>query len=201
MLVKKCAGTVAAFCGLLFCFLLSGCVTEEKDAVTGLEFAKDGTILYRIVETFDKEYYSIESLKTMIDEEITQYNANTGGRINLQKIEESDLAEDMVVVEMQYTSYEDYTAFNEVVLFYGTIKDAMNAGYPLDVELINSKGEVLMPTDLQSSSFIERYICIIEEKVQVTFPDKISFYSRECELVNKKSIIANKADGLTYVVF
>ena len=70
MQTKKYAGTVAAFCGLFFCILISGCVTEEKNAVTGLEIAEDGTILYRIVETFDKEYYSTESLKTMIDENL-----------------------------------------------------------------------------------------------------------------------------------
>ena len=68
---------------------------------------------------------------------------------------------------MQYADASAYSAFNKLALFVGTVKDAFNAGYDLNVTLSSLKGdgEQIGKEDLLKMG--EKHIAVVREAVNV----------------------------------
>jgi len=135
---------------LLLSLCLAGCggsgtdskEVASKQAEVGsdtVEVKKDGVILNFIQEPFDVPYYDGDSLEVFIQENIARYNGRAGEeRISLQKLK---IRKEDVEVTMEYESAEDYSAFNGFPFFCGTVAEAYEAGYDLDVVLKSPQGE------------------------------------------------------------
>ncbi len=197
---KRYAGKLAAVLSVLCSvFFLTGCGEEKNGTqITGLQIGKDGRVTSNIVETFEKEFYTIEGLNAMIQEEITAYNANHPEAILLKTAEL--YGEDEVLVTMEYASDEDYMDFNKQELFFGTVAEAEAAGFELDVELVSVSDAAVTITKEDIAGMADSYILIIRENMQVLLPQKVLYMTAGTELINSKSINVQKTDGLTYVI-
>ena len=86
--------------------------------------------------------------------------------------------------------------------FVGTVKDAFNAGYDLNVTLSSLKGdgEQIGKEDLLKMG--EKHIAVVREAVNVRVWDKVRYGSEDVEATaNAKTVSVTDADMLTYILF
>ena len=111
------------------------------ETVSTLNFRKDRSILATSVESFEKDYYSEDELRQSVTDEITAYatggaeadgsdgadGAGGTGKVDSDAVQLSSLsvADGSAHLVMQYASVQDYNAFNDANLFYGTVNDAL----------------------------------------------------------------------------
>lgn len=197
---RGCAGVFAVFfLVLLQSVLLTGCgQSGTGEQVTELQIDKNGGVTGTIVEAFDKEYYTLDGLEAMIQSEMTEYN-RSGEKISLKKAELSEDGSTVTVV-MHYVSCEDYTAFNEEELFYGTIAEALKKGYTFDTKFVKTSGETLALSKEALEEMAEKHVLIVRESIQVSLPAKVLYMTEGTVSVNNKCIQAQNASGLTYVI-
>ncbi len=150
---------------------------NEMVATTGIQISKDGSIIETIVEDFSSEYYEEDSLKNMILSEVAEYNKSSDEDISVEKFQVKDKE---VTVLMKYPSAAVYTEFNKndynsKELFYGTIAEAYEEGYSLDVTLQNVKNEEESIQKEELLSMGESYILISGEPIKVKTYGKILY--------------------------
>ncbi len=162
---------------------LAGC-GDKRENVTSVRIDKDGKVTNVIYEEFYKDYYDIQELSDMAASEISEYNVEySSQKVTLEKAE---LVEDdsFAKLTMTYDSASDYSHFNQVSLFYGTIEEAMDKGYEVSKSLVNSSGDRI------EASFIEenkgRHIIITSDKSNIIAPYNIEYMSNGVTLHDKK---------------
>lgn len=186
-----------AFCQI---FLLAGCAEQTKAPTeTGLKVEKSGEIVSTIVESFEKEYYSQASLQEMIEDEITSYQKN--GAITLNKVEVQEAENgNTVTVEITYASGQDYAAFNDTKLFFGTVSEAQAAGYAIPTDLVSVKEDRTITAE-ELDGMKEKYVFITNESLPVTLPEKAAFVTQDTEIISSNCIKAREEGAkLTYVI-
>ena len=162
---------------------LVGCGKETVGVSTVL-IDKNGKVSNVLYEEFDKDYYSLDELKNMVDEEIAGYNSEyETPRITLtdaQLIEEDSY----VKLTMDYESASDYSYFNQVDLFYGTVQEARAAGYSVSLNLVDDKGEKMDPSVVDQNP--DRHIIITSNKTTIKTPYNIQYMSNGVTCPDKK---------------
>ena len=180
ILIKK------ALCPALSLFMgtmiLAGC-GADKDRETRLSLDKEGVVVSTIYESFDQDYYDISELSDMATEEISYYNSEyISPRITLDETTRIE-NEPYVKLVMTFDSSQDYSHFNQELLFFGTVQDAVDNGYELSASLVDREGNKI---DLGSGDFLDRHIVISSEKVIIDTPYNIEFMTSGVTLRDKK---------------
>ncbi len=181
----------------MLCF--SGCADEKYDfAETTISVEKKGKVKESIVESFDRDYYSLDELKNEFISSVAAYNESIGGEeIKLKKVE---LKESQVYVDLEFTGPSDYENFIGEKLFVGTIGDAYDNGYTMDVVLKGvEKGDVIDKRKIMSMA--DSNIIIMSEHARIrTFSD-IAYVSANIEIVDSdEARVLNESDGLAYLI-
>ncbi len=181
----------------MLCF--SGCADERYDfAETTISVEKKGKVKESIVESFDRDYYNLDELKNEFSSSVAAYNESIGGEeIKLKKIE---LKESQVYVDLEFTGPSDYENFIGEKLFVGTIGDAYDNGYTMDVVLKGvEKGDVIDKRKIMSMA--DSNIIIMSEHARIrTFSD-IAYVSANIEIVDSdEARVLNESDGLAYLI-
>lgn len=190
---------------LIFSFL-TGCSAKGSKAeveATTICIDEDGTVTHKIIEPFDGEHYNVEALTSFVQEKIKEYNDEKGEEavslVSLEEITTEDGAKNVSVV-MKYLTAEDYRDCNEKLLFYGTVSQAIEAGYDVHVELKSVKDESKCIGAEQIEAMGESHIVIYEENVQVSLAKPIQYINPECELINKYMATGNSTAVHTYII-
>lgn len=181
--------------------LLAGCGKEEtSEDVTRLEMKKSGEVIHTIVEDFSQPYYDMEELTADIQSQVDEYNAKAGSeKITLKQAENE---EGTVRVVMTFSKPEDYTGFYRQALFCGTVKEAFEAGYDLDVELNSAKadGGTINKQDILDMG--ERHIVVVREAVTVIPYAEILYASDDVTVSeNRKEAVTSNGESLSYIIF
>ncbi|MGN1148061.1 MAG: hypothetical protein ACI4TB_06535 [Lachnospiraceae bacterium] len=209
---KRYARLPAAVFSVLCTILLAGCGTTKTDTdVTSLQIDKSGRITHTIVETFDKDFYTVDGLEAMIQEEINDYNASfQNGEVLLESAALSETEAEKIVVTMQYSAGDVYSDFNGVELFFGTVAAARAAGYDMNVMLVDSTdaSKTVKLTDLTGTD--TNHILITNQNIQVGLPYKVLYVSEGVQLMDSKTVSIQlqneneadslKTDSLVYVI-
>lgn len=188
---RKSTGIIAAVLFLLQTMMLTGCGNEKDlDPVTNLKIDKSGRVTSTIVEDFDREFYTLDDLKDMIEAELASYDDSANPAITLQGGELTE-SEDKVLITLFYASCKDYEAYNDVELFFGTIAQAQAAGYDFNVKLIDAggKGEDIGREELLAMP--DSWVLIVRQSAQVsqiTLPTKVLYFSEGTQLLNRNSV-------------
>ncbi len=209
-------GTVAVI--LLTGLLLGGCgeQSEKKDADIAtesgsscvIEVLKDGSIMETITEEFAKEYYDEESLKAMILSEVADFNrSHVNDTISVDKLENKS---GKMIVKMRYPSADIYTEYNTddynaKALFNGTVAEAYDAGYSLDISMTDAKGETTIGKEELLGMGSEKII-ISEAPLQIKVPGKILYVGEKVEADGKDEAYMltdenGEATGKYYVIY
>lgn len=193
--------TRTGLCVMLCMIVLSACSRGDNTAESTVAIDKKGKITGVIVEEFAQEYYDEEDLKNYTLTEAAAYNAEQGeGTVTLSKIEVKD---EQVIVEMEYASGEDYAAFNGKQFFAGTVAEAYESGYSLDVTLKN----VAEPDKTIGKSEIlemgEKHIIIAEENIVYKLPSKALYISQNDETLKNTVVKKNysEQESMLYIIY
>lgn len=179
--------------------LLIGCKSSKDNYnETTLEIGKKGHIRENIVESFGKEYYSLDELSAEFENEIEQYNDVIGGQeIKLDRIE---LKGDELFATVEFNGPSDYESFVGEELFVGSISDAYDNGYSMNVALKGVKeGKVIGKVQIMGMK--DKNIIILSEPVRVKCFDDIAYVSANVDVINRNEArILSESGGLAYIV-
>ena len=183
---------------VLSVFLAACSGGEENYDETTLTVSKKGRVKETIVESFARDYYDLDELKSEFSDSVSNYNEAIGGEeIKLGDIE---LKNSMVYVDIDFTGPSDYESFVGETLFVGTVNDAYDDGYTMDVMLKGvEKGDIIDKVKLMSMR--DKSIIILSEHVKVKTFKEIEYVSANVDVLGSKlARITSESDGLAYLV-
>lgn len=198
---------IICMCIMIFCIgLLSGC-SKKTDVDTSTVFVeKKGGIISVDVEHLDKEYYDIEELKEYITQHVEDYTEKNGNTVEETSF---DVKDGIAKLTMEYDSYEDYTGFNGVELYCGTVVGAQADGYDFDTEFYRvedaQKQESVDKADVIAED--DNKIVIIKANVDVKVPGTVLYVSAPDTDIRSKDVVsivgegANEEAQLTYIIY
>lgn len=179
---------------------LWGCGKTGSTDATTITIEKDGKISSVIVEAFDKEYYLEEELKSSIESDISDYNrANGADTIVFNGLTVKD---GMARPSITYQNAKVYADFNKKEFFYGTVAEAYEAEYLLDINLKNvaDESQTIDKNGILANG--NMHILIAEEPVHLRTFKNISYISDNITLVDKReAAIAKDSNQLAYLLF
>lgn len=180
---------------MLMLFSLVGCSFGNSDD-NSIYLNKKGEVTGTIVEDFAQSYYSEQELEALINQSVSEYNKNEEA-VSVDKFSVKDNKAKLVT---KYASADDYAKFNGVEFFYGTIKEALDAGYEFENDFISMDDEKVISADIIKS--LENYhVVIFEEKLGFKSDKKILFISQNATADGKKKAsLSDEAEGLAYLV-
>ncbi len=205
---KIIAWTVAC---LSLCAMFTGCGTDKNVYVpitsNTLEVTAEGHLIAYIVEDFDKDYYDINELKTMVDEEIAAYNqakanlVSEAGQVPIT-VDKVMMAEDgskKVVVALSCANAAVYSDYMGAEVFYGTVAQAAEKGYVLDGMLKSVKNDdPFIGETLKKNQ--DKNILIIKDAVMVRTYNKVAFLSKNASITQEGFVNAQTKDELKYII-
>ncbi len=197
-----------SFALVLAIFLLAAGMTgcgESSPAVTEttIELKKDGSVVHTIVEDFSEEtYYDMAKLQAMIQTACDAYNAGKQtGTVTLEGIAEEG-GNGIWTVRMLYPDASVYAGFNQSALFVGTVKEAYDAGYDMDVTLVSLQDDTQTITKDDILGMGEKHIAIVREAVDVRVWDKVLYVSGDVlPIGDDKTVMVGDSEVLTYIIF
>lgn len=139
---KRIEGILLSTCLLLL--FLTGCGEVSLQNGTNLELQKDGGVMVTYIEDFPSDYYDLDELIQMNEEEVAAYNSKVGREA--VEIISTKADGDKVTLSMRYHNVDDYGVMNGGAMFHGTVEQACNAGYNLDGTFTDVKGGGIVPT-------------------------------------------------------
>ena len=180
--------------------MLTGCGHEDTDSFgeSRLNVAKKGKVTEQIVESFDKDYYSLDELTGEFESRISGYNDSIGSEeIKLKKI---NLENDVLTVELEFSGPSDYSNFTGEELFVGSVGDAYDNGYTMDVTLKGvDEGDKI--GKVQIMGLIDRNIIILSEHVRVRAFSDIAYVSANVDVLgSNEARVLSESDGLAYII-
>ena len=187
---------------------LAGCQLIEEEAWTPREDAaisidRKGKITEYLSEALDQPYYSFDELKSMLDEEVSEYNARHGeGSVAVELAEEE---EGRVNLTISYASGEDYASFNNIEFYYGSMINAQLEGYLFDGFYKEIQDGVVVDEKVDGSEVFEDMadsVVIVRAPLEVQVPGDICFVSSNAEVLRPDVVAASESeeDGAISVV-
>ena len=193
---------------LFMIFGLTGC--GEKVVVPVMEptveITEEGELIAYLVEDFDKEYYDLGELETMVREEVADFVKDQDlvaedGKEEMT-VESVAMAADgskKVVVALRFANSEIYADYFDVEAFFGTVSQAQKAGYGLSAALTDVKdGEIFTEEDAQKNS--KRKILIIEGSVIVRCPKEVLYIGTNASLTEEGFVDCTESEGLKLII-
>lgn len=203
---------IAALAAVGACVLvLAGCgkaPAQEPISTSTIVLGADGSFTQFRVEDFDREYYELSELDGMIRQEVQNYvsGAPTGGQaVTVEQVDTLEGGGDRVMVSLHFADsqiYEDYTAQVDQQpcrLFYGTVSQAVAAGYDLAGTLRDvKKGTAITAEQLEKIG--DRRVLVFEEALQIRCPSKVLYIGGNVRLTETGYVDGTEGEGLKYVV-
>lgn len=188
---------IMALISIMFC--MSGCGTFAVDYPdTTLIFKKNGAVTDVIVESFSADYYTLDGLNTYFNEAISEFSVKDGkGTVSLTELSVED---EIARAVLDFDNADTYKRFYDVDFFYGTVSDAYDAGYSMDVILKSTDSEETIGKN-ELMNMGDAKILITEEKICVKMPYKFKYASANVEMVDSKyARISSDSSGLAYMI-
>ena len=185
---------------LLMILALAGCSSEKEEeyAETTLRVEKKGKVHETIVSSFTKDYYDINELGSEFEKSVSDYNTAIGSEeIKFKGIKKKGSD---VFVDLYFTGPSDYESFIGEKLFVGTIGEAYDSGYTMDVTLKGvENGDKI--GKVQIMGMPDRTVIILSEHVRVRTYRDIAYVSANVDVIGEKDArVISESDGLAYIV-
>lgn len=174
--------------------MLAGCGSVDSESSL-VYVGKKGNVQTVDVEAFDKSYYSETDFETFAQEAIDTYNMSH--EVDAIELTEFTVEEDVAKLKMEYKTVADYSNFNEITLYQGTIAEAVSEGYLFDVDFSKVENGEVTGTATRADILAEEGLSVLVIKantnvqidgtiyyvssanVTVTAKDTVSIYDEE----------------------
>lgn len=182
-------------CLFLGAAMLTGCGEKFEPTESTIYVTSKGNVKSAVMESFDKTYYDFEELSEEVSSEVENY-CKDAEQETAVVVESLTQEADAVTLIMDYKTVQDYEAFNEMILFAGTYKEAQAAGYTA-LGLYNVEGEEI---ELSQEEAEKLNVIVTEESVCVQTKGKIQYVSDNVSIQDKKLAKVMEA-GNTHLAF
>ena len=171
---------------------LAGCDNAVIQTDT-LSLSKDGTATYTIISDFSEDYYDLEELKVMAQEEVTAYGSGV-------QITEAVVEEGVLNFQYAFDPLSHYAGFMETTCYQGAVEQAIKAGYKSDTHLASAKDG---STILMNDERIQRHqLFVWNEAVTVRCSGNVLYYSGNLKPNGKTDVVPKEgSSGPYYVVY
>lgn len=190
---------------LLCMTLLAGCtgrkvdlsnVTESTIGVNG-----DGSVEEVVIESFDKEYYSLSDLTAYINKQVDAFNrANPQEQPKDKKSDDEEITAVSVhyvetdpdaktaAMALGYLNMDIYDAFNETDFEFLSMEEAASDERIADIDgLVEVKsGEETTFKDLSEHKYL--HLIYTDSSVRIQTNGKIMYYSKNVSLVDDHTV-------------
>ncbi len=199
------------FAAVLACALvpvsLSGCGKAAKlpDTVanTSLVVDKDGRVTSYLVDTFDKDFYSLDGLKEMVQNEADAFN-----------IAHTDASEDPLVVKAvqsvgegatvqvveEFTDTKVYEEYTEKELFYGTRVEALADGISVNLDLVNAEDGTPADQEKLEKALEKNHLLITNASAYIYCPYQVLYVSEGVVMGEDGYVDASQSDGVVTIL-
>jgi len=197
---------------VLIALTMCGCgeaKVPDKVDVTSIAITEDGAVTSYLVDEFDKEYYNISDLTAMAIGEVADYNTKNqtgeGIPIVVEKVEGMQDGSNKVMVIHKYDKTDTYMDYNGSILFYGTVKEALDGGYlsvrggffNLVLKDVRDNTLLLKEQLLQEQ---DRFLVITNEAARVYCPGKVSHVSEGAVYRDDGSVDCTGTEELSVIL-
>ncbi|MBQ2802805.1 MAG: hypothetical protein IJF07_02785 [Lachnospiraceae bacterium] len=198
--IKIMAG--AGICTLM----LTGCGSVKVPEVvehTTLSVDKEGILTSYLVEDFDKAHYDVTALEDMAVKEAAEYNTeHQKGETVPLTVEKVEMLADgkKVLVKHVYSDATVYNDYNVEEFFYGTVAEALNAGYDLTEGLVSIKDGTAMVKEELDKNPDKTYVIVTDAKALIYGPYKVSYISEGAAYQEDGSVDTKQAEGFVTIL-
>ncbi|MCC6095248.1 MAG: hypothetical protein LIV24_09575 [Eubacterium sp.] len=165
----------------------AGCSLPNSIENTTVSVGEEGNVTENIVEAKDDDDYTEDDLKQYIEDAVTSYDSESKGAV---KLESCSVDDNSVSIKMSYASMSDYSSFNNVKAFLGTLAEAEEAGFSMDQNFLDMYGNAADP-DILSARAKEWKVLILSEPVMVRLPDKILYATDNVSITGRLTATIN----------
>lgn len=174
--------------------LLTGCGNKFEPTESTIFVTSKGVVQSAVMESFDQGYYKFDELTEEVEKAVKAYCLDVNEEaVSIDALTQS---EDMVTLQMQYQTVDDYADFNDVLLFSGTLSEAIGAGYVPET-LLDTDGQIVELDDEKDSDL---KVIVTEESICIQTSGKIKYVSDNVTILEKKLARALEA-GKTHPAF
>lgn len=200
----RCAMLAVLILGMLF----AGCGSVDSES-NMIFVGKKGKVQTVDIEKFDKSYYTEEDFKVFAQEAIDEYNRSH--EVDAVTLTEFEVKDEVAKLKMEYKTVSDFSNFNEITLYQGSVTAAVSEGYLFDVDFSKvEKGEVIgnatradvlaeeglsvVIIKANTNVMVEGTICYVSTpNVTITGNDTVAIYDEENT--------ALATDVCTYIIY
>jgi hypothetical protein len=191
--MKKCTAMLAVLA--LSIGLLTGCGDTYEATESTVFVQKNGTILSTDIESFDPGSYDESGLRSYVEEAISDYTEEHGS--GTVKLKDLSFANGVATLSIEYASVSDYSEFNGIEMFSGSIAEALAAGYSFDGEYYDfSDGNQSL---CDASAFLDTdgyKVVIIKANTDVHVNGKVKYTSvQNVSLVDNSTVAISNANN------
>lgn len=171
---------MSMLCILAVALAMSGCGSSFQPSVSSLYIQKDGRLTQAIVESFEKDYYSLTEFESMINKEIDTYNRNYGeGEISLKQLE---LKDQTLYLELDFSDADVYSAYNEEYCFVGTVEEALEAGLSFQMDFKDADYEDYSGADVTAKK--SQHVAVLQNEGIVQLQSPVKYVSNNVEILS-----------------
>lgn len=195
--MKKWMMTVCAIGSALW---MTGCSASFEPSITSLYISKDGKITQAIVESFEKEHYSLSELESMVNKELSTYNNRYGEeKIVLNRLEEEDQT---LYLLLDYEDAEVYRSHSEEYCFIGTVDEALDEGHSFNMYFKDADyGEISAAAATENK---KNHVVVLKEEGVVQLQKPVKYVSNNVEIISDHMVhvmpIEDSAE-YAYIIF
>ncbi len=193
---------ICASCLFLFAFLavtVSGCGRKKYDIST-YEFKKNGHIIEHMSEEFSEDLYDESDWERETGSIIEAYNKKNRDAIRLYDI---SCEEGILRCSVDYADDDAYYYLNERPLFYGTVDQALKAGYGLNADVYDVKGKLVKGDVIRGKR--DHHIIVMnaytDMGADVVLYKKVKYVTANADIDSSRKRVHINDDNTVYIVF
>lgn len=192
--------------------VLTGCgqtKTPETITDTTVVVNKNGSLTYYQVGEFDKNYYNLEELTALAQEEAAKLNASRSAEgsdmpVVVESVNYQTAGSSRVVITYRFDGGESFGRFTEEYTeesyFYGTLQEAADKGYLDGVTLKDTKDGNTVSREQMEKNGSARLI-ITDVKACFYCPTRVIWLSDGLSPGEGGSVDTTGTKSLVYIVF
>lgn len=179
--MKKTGLAALVLAAVLF---LAGCGFKFDPAITCLYVQKDGTVTQAIVESFEKDFFDVDELKSMTEREIGAYNSRYGEeKIKVSRLEVED---ETLYHVMDFADADVYSDYSEEFCYVGTVGEALDEGFPFSMDFKDRMYNMFTTAEVTEDKDAD--VVILKEEGVVELEEPVKYVSNNVDVIDEHMV-------------
>ena len=175
---------IYAVCVLMLALSVSGCGSSFEPSVTSMYVQKNGKVTYAVVESFEKEYYSLEEFQTMIEHEVEICNGSYSEPV--VSIEPLGVKDGTLYLLLEFADAEAYSSYSEEYCFAGTVSEALDGGKSFDMLFKDAEYEERTTTEVTEKK--DNHVLIVQAEGVIELEMPVKYVSNNVEILSEHTV-------------